>query len=316
MRTRNELLRNSKTILQRTNELLKSNRRKTSKIIQKVKEGTEKPPTTEEMENISWVLKNKILPMVTQMTDLQKSIDNLQQYPIGKYPINKKRVKEGNEVRVTHFDSNPKFESWKEKPSGKRYDPLLFIRWTWDVLGRDNARESLLLRYQQKYVHDFVWLKEDVQKNQTYIYVLVNDEKMVSSVLRNSKTPSKGKRKSLKEREIPVYRLDQRTDEKLPTKDSSGKSLKRLDTFSEKPDDTTSKDEYPFGRYRGISTHYYRYIWNHLGTEKGQEELVRRYLKGLPEKQPYGNHTDVSLKEYPEENRTIVYKTIYKDSSD
>jgi hypothetical protein len=310
MRTYQELWENRDKILSHTRYFLQRVKNKKKKFTEQTRKrlnesvdtkDSQKNPdfNPEEINKIQWVLKNKMIPMLTKISQVQKDMEFLDSSKFGKWEIPKDELQEDKELLFK--DKKVIVKTWKEgtsNPTSRTLgSPLEFTSYTisgeLSSIGRDNFIDWVERKH---HPNDFVWGNWNRRKEETSVFVMKNPTLKGLEV--NSKRPQKGSKKSINEKEVPQTRVDQ---------------------FNPKWDDVKREVRYPsgvMGQYRGIHYHTDQYIWNQLGTEKGKEELLNRMKKKLGNK-PGGVWTDsYRIVELEKEGKTIVLNSWNFDSSD
>ena len=156
MSNRLRLMENQERILRRTREFLRENSSKGKTLTRKSKdvvresEGSDRVTSTE-LQKIKWTLKNKLLPMIQKMTELESDLKWLESSEFGKWEIPEKKLGEKKVNRVT---SNRSPITEKDTPKLSRVEKF---KPQWDDLRKDLYYPSGRNRGIEDHTHTSTW---------------------------------------------------------------------------------------------------------------------------------------------------------------
>ena len=156
MNNRLRLMEDQERILRRTREFLRENSSKGKTLTRKSKdvvresEGSDRVTSTE-LQKIKWTLKNKLLPMIQKMTELESDLKWLESSEFGKWEIPEKKLGEKKVNRVT---SNRSPITEKDTPKLSRVEKF---KTQWDDLRKDLYYPSGRNRGIEDHTHTYTW---------------------------------------------------------------------------------------------------------------------------------------------------------------
>ena len=156
MSNRLRLMENQERILRRTREFLRENRSKGKTLTQKTKDVIRESEesnrvTSTELQKIKWTLKNKLLPMIQKMTELESDLKWLESSEFGKWEIPEKKL---GEKKVKQVTSNRSPITEKDTPTTSRVEKF---KTQWDDLRKDLYYPSGRNRGIEDHTHTYTW---------------------------------------------------------------------------------------------------------------------------------------------------------------